>query len=92
MQFNYVCIPNSRVPTVQTIKAFRAKYRRSSTRSELDTRWRKVVSFMLRPFTAGTPLTEGWMYPRAGKDVFFIQCHHMSLWTSWSSLLGMAVV
>jgi len=21
---------------------------------------------------------------------FFVQCHHMSLWTSWSSLLGMA--
>jgi len=20
---------------------------------------------------------------------FFVQCHHMSLWTSWSSLLGM---
>jgi len=23
---------------------------------------------------------------------FFVQCHHMSLWTSWSSLLGMAGV
>ena len=23
---------------------------------------------------------------------FFVQCHHMSLWTSWSSLLGIAGV
>jgi len=24
--------------------------------------------------------------------LFLVQCHHMSLWTSWSSLLGMAGV
>ena len=24
--------------------------------------------------------------------LFFVQCHHMSLWTSWSSILGMAEV
>ena len=27
-----------------------------------------------------------------GMILFLFQCHHMSLWTSWSSLLGMAGV
>ena len=26
------------------------------------------------------------------KFFFLVQCHHMSLWTSWSSFLGMAAV
>ena len=34
---------------------------------------------------------EAWTGPE-GYRIFFPQCHQMSLWTSWSSLLDMAAV
>jgi hypothetical protein len=34
---------------------------------------------------------EAWTGPE-GYRIFFPHCHHMYLWTSWSSLLGMAAV
>jgi len=42
------------------------------------------------PKTKCGTLTATWIFSSA--NIFFVQCHHMSLWTSWSSILGMAVV
>ena len=37
-------------------------------------------------------LKENKQFQVSVKYFFFVQCHHMSLWTSWTSVLGMAAL